>query len=225
MVVRTQHIAVYVVALSLAAALAAIGMAGLRAADVTTLPSGWHITPAGSAILPLGTLPLRIAQDPSGRFLALSNAGFGDLAISIVSEDNSQIVASRPIAHTFYGLAFSPSGDALYASTASDGGVDRFAFDASTGKLGDPSFLPLGSGKLWVNGLAVSLDGSTVFAAVEGANDLVAVRAQSGATAFATAVGDTPYGVILSANGARVYVSNWGGSSVSVVDSANGALL
>ncbi|MBV8172667.1 MAG: beta-propeller fold lactonase family protein [Candidatus Eremiobacteraeota bacterium] len=225
MVVRTQHIALIIAAACVAAILVALFASAPRAADVTALPNGWRITPAGSTIVPLGTLPLRIAQSPYGRWLAISNAGYGDLSLTIVNQDDGAIADSKPMAHTFYGLAFSPTEDALYASTASDGGIARFPFDSATGKLGDPTYLPLGSGKLWVNGLAVSLDGSIVYAAVSGANDLVAVRARSGAIVFASAVGNTPYGVVMSSNGARVYVSNWGGSSISVVDSNNGAML
>ncbi|HME82941.1 MAG TPA: alkaline phosphatase family protein [Candidatus Eremiobacteraceae bacterium] len=221
MVVRTQRIGLAVLAVALLCF--ASPPHAPRAADVTALPNGWRVTPSGSSILPLGTLPLRIVQDTSGRWLAVSNAGFGDLSIAIVSQDTGKIVDQRPINGTFYGLAFSPNGDALYASTAAGGGVDRFSFDASTGKLGDSTFYRLGAGKIWINGLALSLDGSTVYAAVSGANSLVAVNALSGATIFATDVGSTPYDVTLSPSGARIYVSDWGGASVSVVDSANGA--
>src|SRR5215469_191924 len=222
MVVRTQHIALIIAAACIAALSYASGAP--RAADVTALPNGWRVTPAGT-ILPLGTLPLRAVQDAYGKWLAISNAGYGDLSVSIVGQEDGTIADSAPIAHTFYGLAFSPTEDALYASTASDGGIAQFPFDSSTGRLGKPTFLTLGSGKLWVNGLAVSLDGSIVYAAVAGANDLVAVRPRSGATVFATHVDDTPYAVMLSNNGSRVYVSNWGSSSVSVIDSRTGALL
>ncbi len=226
MVVRTQRIGLAVLAFALAALACALGtVSAPRAALVAVLPNGWHVTPAGSTILPLGTLPLRLAQDQNGHWLAISNAGFGDLSIDVVNQETGKIVDQQSIAHTFYGLAFSPSGDALYASAANDGGITRFAFDQSTGKLGDRSFLPLGSGKIWVNGLAVSLDSSTVFAAVAGADALVAVNTRSSTTLFAAHVGNTPYGVALSSSGARVYVSNWGAASVSVVDSSSGAVV
>jgi YVTN family beta-propeller protein len=221
MVVRTQRIGLAVLAAALLFS-APQGQAP-RAADLTALPNGWRVTPSGSSILPLKTLPLRIAQDPSGRWLAVSNAGFGDLSIAIVSQDTGKIVDERPVSNTFFGLAFSPGDDALYASTAANGGIDRFSFDASTGKLGDPTYYRLGAGKIWINGLTVSPDGSTVYAAVAGANSLVAVNSLSGATIFATNVGDTPYNVILSPTGARLYVSNWGSASVTAVDPANGA--
>src|SRR5579864_1175370 len=106
MVVRTQRIGLAVLAFALAAVACAVGtFSAPRAAQVAVLPNGWHVTPAGSSILPLGTLPLRLAQDPVGRWLAISNAGFGDLSIDVVNEDTGKIVDTQSIAHTFYGLA------------------------------------------------------------------------------------------------------------------------
>jgi YVTN family beta-propeller protein len=226
MVVRTQLIRPGV-ALLLTLTLAGIALLSShpKAAEVTTLPNGWRVAPNAAAILPLGTLPLQIAQDLSGRWLAISNAGFGDLSIDIVSEQTGKIVSTQPMARTFFGLAFSPSGDALYASTAADGAIGHFAFDSSTGALSDYGAYGLGAGRIWVNGIAVTLDGATVLAAVAGANSLVGVNSKSGATIFAAPVGNTPYDVVLSRDGSKAFVSNWGGASVSVVNVAQGQVV
>src|ERR1700687_4832808 len=127
MVVRTQRFRLAAIIALVAFAFAIALVAAPRAADVTTLPNGWKVTPAGSSIVPLGTLPLRVVQDPSGRWLAISNAGFGDLSITIISQQTGKIVDSKPLPRTFYGLAFSPAGDQLYASTASDGGIAHYS--------------------------------------------------------------------------------------------------
>ncbi len=221
MVVRTQLIRR--IALLAATALMTLGVFASARAAGTALPNGWRLTPAG-ATLPLGTLPLHIAQDLTGHWLAISNAGFGDLSITIVNEQTGQIADGASLPRTFYGLAFSPTGDTLYASTAADGGVAHYGFDSSTGKLGAPGFYGLGAGRIWTNGLAVSPDGGTLYAAVAGANDLVGVNTATGATQWAARVGDTPYAVALSASGAKAFVSNWGGASVSVVDTATGVV-
>jgi len=222
MVVRTQLIRPSV------AACAALLLAGLalvttrpKAAEVTTLPNGWRVAPVAASILPLGTLPLRIAQDLSGRWLAISNAGFGDLSVTIVSQQTGKITDSQPMSRTFYGLAFSPAGDALYASTGADGSIARWSFDPGSGKLSNYSVFRFGAGRIWVNGIAVSSDGATLVAAVAGANSVVGINAQNGAATFSARVGDTPYGVLLSRDG-RAFVSNWGGASVSIVSLARG---
>lgn len=226
MVVRTQHIRLAIAAATCAMLAAVIhGAAAPRAAETTRLPNGWRITPSGTAVLPLGTLPLRMTQDPSGRWLAISNAGFGDLAITIVDQQTGKVVDSQALAKTFYGLAFSPAGDQLYASSAADGGVAHFSFDQATGKLSDIGYFPLGAGKIWTNGLAVSLDGSTLFAAVAGADVVVGMNARTGATDFAAHSGDTPYTLTLSPTGNKLYVSNWGGASVTVLNPVTGAVI
>ncbi|HKW45175.1 MAG TPA: alkaline phosphatase family protein [Candidatus Eremiobacteraceae bacterium] len=210
---------------------AAIGLATLvaassgadhvRAAVATMLPNGWTITPAGQ-ITPLGTLPLRVIEDPSGRWLATSNAGYGPQSVAIVDEQTGAVAATAPIAKTFYGLAFAPDGKTLYASTAADGGIRRFAFDPANGSLRDLGAWTLGKGTQWIAGLAVSADGRVVYAASNATNELVAVDAATGTKLWATKVGEQPYAIALSPHGEMAYVSDWAGSAVDVVNSASG---
>ena len=226
MVVRTQLIRP---GIAVCVALVLSGLAQLnahpKAAEVTTLPNGWRVSPVAASILPLGTLPLQIAQDPNGRWLAISNAGFGDLSIDIVSQETGAIVHSEPMARTFYGLAFSPSGDALYASTGADGTIARWPFNVATGKMGNRDVLRFGAGRIWVNGLAVTHDGGTLLAAVAVANSVVGIDVKTGSTVFDALTGDTPYDIVLSHDGSRAYVSNWGGASVSVIDLSKGQVI
>ncbi|HLJ84507.1 MAG TPA: beta-propeller fold lactonase family protein [Candidatus Eremiobacteraceae bacterium] len=193
----------------------------LRAAGGTILPNGWTITPAG-AVTPLGTLPLRVVEDPSGRWVAVSNAGYGVQTVTIVNEKSGMVADTSPIAKTFYGLAFSPDGKTLYASTAADGGIQRFAFDASEGTLKDLGMWTIGTGPQWIAGLAVSPDGKIVYAASNGTDELVAVDSASGAKLWAAKVGVQPYAVAVSPNGQFAYVSDWTGSAVDVVNAASG---
>jgi YVTN family beta-propeller protein len=220
MPIRTKIAAAAVVGLAtLVAAIA--GAEHLRAATGTMLPNGWTITPAGQ-ITPLGTLPLRVIEDPTGRWLAVSNAGYGPQAVTIVDEHTGAIAASATIAKTFYGLAFAPDGKTLYASTAADGGIRRFAFDAKNGTLSDLGTWQIGTGTQWIAGLAVSADARVVYAASNATNELVAIDAATGAKLWATKVGDQPYAVTLSPKSEFAYVSDWAGSSVDVVNAASG---
>jgi YVTN family beta-propeller protein len=213
------------------AAAAAVGLATLvaafagaersHAASGTMLPNGWTITPAGQ-LTPLGTLPLRVIEDPTGRWLAVSNAGYGPQSVTIVDEHTGKVAADAPIAKTFYGLAFAPDGKALYASTAADGGIRRFAFDARSGSLHDLGTWQIGSGTQWIAGLAVSADARVVYAASNATNELVAVDATSGAKLWTTKVGDQPYAVAFSPKDEFAYVSDWEGASVDVVNAASG---
>src|SRR5579864_5796443 len=193
MPMRTKIAAATVVGLATLVA-AYSGAERSHAANGMTLPNGWTITPAGQ-ITPLGTLPLRVVEDPTGHWLATSNAGYGPQSVTIIDERSGAVAASAPIAKTFYGLAFALDGKALYASTASDGGVRRFAFNAKTGSLRDLGAWKIGGGKQWIAGLAVSHDARVLYAASNATNELVALDATSGAKLWATKVGDQPYAV------------------------------
>jgi YVTN family beta-propeller protein len=200
---------------------ASSGADRLRAASGTILPNGWTITPAGQ-ITSLGTLPLRVVEDPSGRWLAVSNSGYGPQSVSIVDERTGAVVASSSIAKTFYGLAFAPDGKTLYASTAADGGVRRFAFDPNSGALKDLGAWQIGTGTQWIAGLAVSADARVVYAASNATNELVALDASNGGKLWTAKVGDQPYAVALAKTGNAVYVSDWTGAAVDVVNAASG---
>jgi DNA-binding beta-propeller fold protein YncE len=192
-----------------------------QAASGTILPNGWTITPAGQ-LTPVGTLPLRVVEDPSGRWLAVSNSGYGPQSVTIIDERSGAVAANAPIAKTFYGLAFAPDGKTLYASTAADGGVRRFAFDANSGALRDIGSWQIGTGTQWIAGLAVSADSHTIYIASNATDELIAVDASSGAVRWKAKVGDQPYAVALDSAGNYAYVSDWAGSSVDVVNASTG---
>ena len=220
MITRTKIAAATVVGLATLVA-AYSGAERLHAAIGTTLPNGWTITPAGQ-ITPLGTLPLRVIEDPTGHWLATSNAGYGPQSVTIIDEHTGAVAASAPIAKTFYGLAFAPDGKTLYASTAADGGVRRFAFNVKSGSLRDLGAWQIGTGTQWIAGLAVSPDARVVYAASNATNELVALSATSGRKLWATKVGDQPYTVTIGPKDQFAYVSDWAGASVDVVNAASG---
>ncbi len=217
---HTKIAAVAVIGLATLVA-ASSGADRLRAASGTILPNGWTITPAGQ-ITSLGTLPLRVVEDPSGRWLAVSNSGYGPQSVAIVDERTGAVVASSPIAKTFYGLAFAPDGKTLYASTAADGGILRFAFDPNSGALKDLGAWQIGTGTQWIAGLAVSADARAVYAASNATSELVALDASNGGKLWAAKVGDQPYAVALAKTGNAVYVSDWIGAAVDVVNAESG---
>jgi YVTN family beta-propeller protein len=220
MPIRTKIAAATVVGLATLVA-AYAGAERLHAANGTMLPNGWTITPTGQ-ITPLGTLPLRVIEDPTGHWLAVSNAGYGPQSVTIVDEHTGAIAAIAPLAKTFYGLAFAPNGKTLYASTAADGGIRRFAFDATSGSLRDLGAWQIGTGTQWIAGLAVSSDARVIYAASNATNELVALDAASGTKRWATKVGDQPYAIALSPKDEFAYVSDWAGESVDVVNAASG---
>lgn len=199
------------------AAVAAATAAFASAAGAQVLPNGWAIHPAG-ALTALGTLPLHMVIDPAGRWIAVVNAGFGDLAVSVIDAATGRIVDSKPLDNAFFGIAFSPDGRTLYVATAAQSGVHRYDFDPGTGKLHDDGAWTIAKGDVWTAGLAVSPNGDTVFAVGQLSDTLYAIDAHTGAAMWSTKTGSQPLAVALLPDGTRAYVSDWGASSITVVD-------
>ena len=191
----------------------------LLAASSVMLPNGWQVTPAGS-IAPLGTLPLHMVEDPSGRWLAITTGGYGAVSISLVDEQTGRVVSNLPVPGAFYGLAF--SGQLLYASTANGNTIERYKIARDSGALSTAGSIKLGTGDLWVSGLAATR--GMLYAAELDADQLVAIDAGRGNQVWSTKVGRAPYAVVLSPDNQTLYVSNWASSSVSVVSARNGKL-
>ena len=98
-----------------------MGVWGVHAQDSlhVMLPNGWALTPAGKHI-ELGDLPLNMASSLDGRWLAVTNNGYGRQSIDLIDTKHETKVSSTTIPKSWYGLAFSRNGRTLYASAGND---------------------------------------------------------------------------------------------------------
>ena len=138
---------------------------GLLADGSVQLPNQWRLRPAGKQI-EVGNFPVNLALHPSGQYLAVLHAGWGDHEVLILdlNKAKQKIVSRVTVDQTFYGLCFSPDGRRLYASGGEFEVVHEFDF--SRGLLGNPRTISLaGAGeKLVVGGLAMDAAGRDLFA-------------------------------------------------------------
>ncbi|WP_340384603.1 bifunctional YncE family protein/alkaline phosphatase family protein [Streptomyces sp. SS7] len=114
------------------------------------------------------------------------------------------------------GPTYSPDGRQLWLGQA--GGYTRFTVKAD-GTLADPTAVPIaaqGAQQALVGAAVFSPDGSTVYAAVNGQNRVVALDAATGAVERSWTVGTAPRGIALV--GGRLYVSNEGGRAAEAGD-------
>src|SRR3954447_12452363 len=102
---------------------------GVQASGAVLLPNQWSLQPAGRQI-ELGDFPVNIAVHPSGEWLAVLHAGYGEHEIHIVDVRRARPrVCSRvSLEQTFYGLIFAPDGKHLFASGGEFELVHEFAF-------------------------------------------------------------------------------------------------
>jgi len=79
------------------------------------LPNGWSLSPAGRS-LPLGDLPLNIAVSSSKKLIAVTNNGQSINSIQLINPITEQVLDSKIIDKSWYGLKFSDDEKSLFVS-------------------------------------------------------------------------------------------------------------
>jgi len=195
-------------------------------------PANQVLTPAGIQVNLPGLRPQAIALSPDRRLLATAGKTSelilldpesgqilqrADLPNSKTTEPPVEVVSSAILAPdkagqlSFTGLLFSPSGDRLYLSSVNSC-IKVFAVDADhkvRGLFSIPVKPPEGLFSEVPAGLALSDDGSKLYAALNLGNRLAEFDAATGKLLRQWEVGMAPYDVKLC--GHKAYVSNWGG--------------
>src|SRR5262249_4502346 len=89
---------------------------GLTADGFVQLPNQWRLRPAGTQT-ELGDFPVHAELHPSGQWLAVLHAGFGEHEVVVLAlKGRPRVVSRAQVDQTFYGLCFSADGKSLFAS-------------------------------------------------------------------------------------------------------------
>jgi YVTN family beta-propeller protein len=142
---------------------------------------------------------------------AAANAGYGNMAYLKISDNT---VGQE-------GPTFSPDGKFLFAPVAT--GIVRYPFNAD-GSLGAGTMISIpttGGLQALTAGMAFSSDGSTLYAAVNGQNTVIAIDASVGTIKQTFAVGIAPRQLKFVGN--TLYVSNEGGRRAVAGDTTMGS--
>ncbi len=174
------------------------------------LPNGRRVDPSGDQV-PVQTFPLNVALVKDGRFLLVTNDGWGNEE----GERGLQIVdvATRAVTQVdvphFFGLAV--AGERVFLA---DGDGDRieglhFQGDVLVRDAEPVAELPPDT---FPTGIAVNPSQPALLYVVGlGDNSLWTINTDTGEKLKASVpVGNFPYTVIVSADGRRAYVSSWG---------------
>lgn len=194
----------------------------LDVADPPRLPTGQRLDPAG-VTRPVGQMPLGMLPSPDGRRIVLSLSGWREHGLQVVDR-NGVVTQIKLQAAAFVGLAFSPDGRTLYVSGGNTDVVYRYGWVGDSAVLTDSIVLawraPRADGTQYPAGLALSLNGTRLYVALNLADSLAVVDVAANTVIQRLATGRYPYGVAVGAEG-QVYVSNWGASTLSVFTPAS----
>jgi YVTN family beta-propeller protein len=195
--------------------------------EAPRLPNGLRLDPAGRST-DVGSLPLAMLPTPDGKHFVLLLNGYRDQGIQVIDRSTGAITQTLEQPAAFIGLAFSPDGKRLYASGGNEDVIYVYDWNGDGAKLA--STLRLSSsrkgnrGWRYPAGIALSPDGTKLYAAENLGDSLAVIDLASGSVVQRLATEPYPYGVAVSPSG-NVYVSAWGGNTVSVFSPGNGRLV
>jgi DNA-binding beta-propeller fold protein YncE len=192
---------------------------GVQPGGSVQLPNQWSLRPAGKQLL-LGDFPVSLALHPSGRWLAVLHAGYGQHEVRIVDLPHQKIMTSVSIPQSFYGLCFSPDGRFLYASGGEYEVVHAYEFQ--DGYLFHHKAIAIvpETTKFIPGGLAVSPDGKTLFAAGTWGDAvcIVPLDTPDKRHLIKLSKNSYPYACLVDPTGKRLFVSLWNKAAVGIID-------
>ncbi|MGW3625041.1 bifunctional YncE family protein/alkaline phosphatase family protein [Streptomyces sp. NPDC000880] len=188
-----------------------------RQADGSVITStGQRLTPAGVTAELTGR-PLDEAIRPDGKTAVLLNAqGSLLVVLDLATHKVVQNFAVAGASASYAGVAYSPDGNEVYASSA-NGRIVRAAV-AADGTLSNARTitLPQTSGNPYPGGLAVSPDGKTLYAALSRNNSLAEIDLVAGQVVREIPVGNAPHAVVVKDG--KAYVTDQGGRKAAEGD-------
>ncbi|MDR3689754.1 MAG: alkaline phosphatase family protein [Fimbriimonas sp.] len=196
---------------------------------------------------PAGQLPARVVPGgqtilPNGRFVTpVGDRTYtgDDLFNVVVSPDGSttvglsegQIHVFRPAGHLVLkpkgwspAAAFSPDGKSLYVSEGDEGEIAEYDTTSWKRRDKDIAVNPGSDKDAYINDLAISRDGRTLYAVDVTNEQFVVVDLVKRATIARLPAGREPYALALEGKSGRVYVANIGLFDYSVVPPLSGGL-
>ena len=198
-------------------------------------PTAWSSCPTSgrcgrpASSSPSATFPSTSPCTPSGNWLAVLHAGYGDHEIVVVdlhSEQASASSAASAVDQTFYGLCFSPDGKTLFASGGEFEVVHAFAFDDGLAVATTATIAVAGrKDKFVVAGAGRRRGGQDAVRRRHlGRRRRASCRWTSPSKRRTVALDKDsyPYACLPEPDGKRLFVSLWGKAGVAVVDLADG---
>lgn len=191
---------------------ASVGFAQPVVGGPDMVMANWQLlNPVGEAVtFPGRPVDLRLRKDGKHAYVK-DNRG-----IVVIERAGWRVVQELKFPDSgasLFGLAMSPDGKHLYATTADEQLFEAEIQDDGKLKWGRTIALPSPDKKKASHslGIAISDDGATLYVCMSRNNTLGVVDLKSGKLTKQIPVGAAPYAVVLAGDGKQAFVSNWGG--------------
>lgn len=188
--------------------------------------NGWSLTPVGKE-LPLEDMPLTIAISPSGKYVAVTNNGYGKQTITLVDAVHEKVLDNHAIPSALIGIKFSNNGKQLYVS---GGYSDKILiYDIIHNKLVKKDSIVLGKpwpeNKIGITGIEVDNARARLYAVTKEDNSLYVCSLKTKKVIKKIPLGAEGYTSLLSPDKKLLYISVWGGEKVAVYDTRQGKII
>jgi DNA-binding beta-propeller fold protein YncE len=201
---------------------------GMQAGGSVLLPNQWSLRPAGKQ-MKLGVFPVNIAVHPSGRWLAVLHAGFGQHEVIIVDLARRAITDRAEMKQAFYGLCFDPDGKLLFASGGEEKVVHAFEFDEGHLRQNRTIDLTTKEPKVAAGGIAVDFRGRNLLMAGTWGDAVAVMSLDKGQPARTNRIllpeNSYPYTCLADPSRNRLWTTLWLKSAVAVIDLEKNAVI
>ena len=191
----------------------------------TMLPNGWSLSPAGHFV-DLADLPLNVVVSHSGKYLAVTNNGYGHQSIMLFNPQGKKL-DTQFIPESWLGLAFGDNDHYLYASEGNEDNILVYAIN--DGKLSLQDSLKLGKPwpkqKISPTGIAVDNAHNRLFTVTKEDSALYEFNLQTKQIVHRVPLGAEAYTCLLSPEKNKLYISLWGGEAVDVFNANTAQLI
>lgn len=191
-----------------------------------TLFNGWSLTPVGKE-LPLEDMPLNIAVSPSGKYVAISNNGYGKQTITLVDAVHDSVLDNHEIPSALVGLKFSSNNKYLYVSGGYSDKIFTYAILHS--KLVKLDSIVVGApwpkGKIGLMGLDVDNAKNRIYAVTKEDDALYIGDLNTNKIVKRVPLDAEGYTCLLSPDKKLLYISIWGGGKVEIYDIPGGKII
>lgn len=196
---------------------------GHQSKNVTLLPNGWKIAPAGRH-LQLDDLPMEMIESKDGSTMIITNNGYSKPVLSVIDLEHFYVRDRVRVDDAWLGLEWNPDGTKLYSSAAAAGAIDVFNFEK--GALKKTASIPVTHERKesFVGGISLTPDGKRLYAVQVLGNLLSVVDTESQKETATLPLDAEPYGTLMAEDGKTLFVSLWGGARVLEIDTESNSI-